>query len=169
MPFRPARVRSIILADKSPVKVVPEEKGGKTVPNQDKAVYDRVAGAQGTGPRQEALVSSTEEPMDVVQRTLTPENLPNDGSDEADALGASPNADEEFARLLPGDGAAVPADQEEDKAPAVAPRKVRTMIVKPDGTLVAREEPVAEPATEVAGSTQPVPATASASGCGVGH
>ncbi|KQW60859.1 MULTISPECIES: SPOR domain-containing protein [unclassified Ensifer] len=151
----------IILADKSPVKVVPEEKGGKTVPNQDKAVYDRVAGAQGTGPRQEALVSSTEEPMDVVQRTLTPENLPNDGSDEADALGASPNADEESARLLPGDGAAVPADQEEDKAPAVAPRKVRTMIVKPDGTLVAREEPVAEPATEVAGNTQPVPATAS--------
>ncbi|WP_457583072.1 SPOR domain-containing protein [Ensifer canadensis] len=151
----------IILADKSPVKVVPEEKGGKTVPNQDKAVYDRVAGAQGTGPRQEALVSSTEEPMDVVQRTLTPENLPNDGSDEADALGPSPNADEESARLLPDDGAAVPADQEEDKAPAVAPRKVRTMIVKPDGTLVAREEPVAEPATEVAGNAPPVPATAS--------
>ncbi|NVD41248.1 SPOR domain-containing protein [Ensifer sp. HO-A22] len=152
----------IILADKSPVKVVPEEKGGKTVPNQDKAVYDRVAGAQGTGPRQEALVSSTEEPMDVVQRTLTPENLPNDSSDEADALGVtSPNADEESARLLPDDGTAAPADQEEDKAPAVAPRKVRTMIVKPDGTLVAREEPVAEPAAEVAGNAQPVPATAS--------
>lgn len=152
----------IILADKSPVKVVPEEKGGKTVPNQDKAVYDRVAGAQGTGPRQEALVSSTEEPMDVVQRTLTPENLPNDSSDEADVLGAtSPNADEESARLLPDDGTAAPADQEEDKAPAVAPRKVRTMIVKPDGTLVAREEPVAAPAAEVAGNAQPVPATAS--------
>lgn len=152
----------IILADKSPVKVVPEEKGGKTVPNQDKAVYDRVAGAQGTGPRQEALVSSTEEPMDVVQRTLTPENLPDDGSDEADSLGAaSPSADEESARLLPDDGTAAPADQEEDKAPAVAPRKVRTMIVKPDGTLVAREEPVAAPATEVAGNVQPVPATAS--------
>ncbi|MGF6171763.1 SPOR domain-containing protein [Ensifer sp. 4252] len=151
----------IILADKSPVKVVPEEKGGKTVPNQDKAVYDRVAGAQGTGPRQEALVSSTEEPMDVVQRTLTPENLPNDIGDEADALSTSPNADEESARLLPDDGAAAPADQEEDKAPAVAPRKVRTMIVKPDGTLVAREEPVAAPATEVAGNAQPVPALAS--------
>ncbi|WP_245298323.1 SPOR domain-containing protein [Sinorhizobium sp. A49] len=151
----------IILADKSPVKVVPEEKGGKTVPNQDKAVYDRVAGAQGTGPRQEALVSSTEEPMDVVQRTLTPENLPNDSSDEADALGVtSPNADEESARLLPDDGTAAPADQEEDKAPAVAPRKVRTMIVKPDGTLVAREEPVAAPVAEVAGNAQPVPATA---------
>lgn len=150
----------IILADKSPVKVVPDEKGGKTVPNQDKAVYDRVAGAQGTGPRQEALVSSTEEPMDVVQRTLTPENLPNDIGDEADALAASPGADDESARLLPDDGAAAPADQEEDKAPAVAPRKVRTMIVKPDGTLVAREEPVAAPATEVAGNAQSVPATA---------
>ncbi len=148
----------IILADKSPVKVVPEEKGGKTVPNQDKAVYDRVAGAQGTGPRQEALVSSTEEPMDVVQRTLTPENLPNDSSDEIELGAASPAADEDAARLLPDDGATAPA--EEDKAPAVAPRKVRTMIVKPDGTLVAREEPVAAPATEVAGNAQSVPATA---------
>ncbi|OCP26317.1 MULTISPECIES: SPOR domain-containing protein [unclassified Ensifer] len=152
----------IILADKSPVKVVPEEKGGKTVPNQDKAVYDRVAGAQGTGPRQEALVSSTEEPMDVVQRTLTPENLPDDGSDEAEALMTpSAEADDQSARLMPNDGTAAPADQEEDKTPAVAPRKVRTMIVKPDGTLVAREEPVEVPATEVAGNAQPVPATAS--------
>ncbi|WDZ78167.1 SPOR domain-containing protein [Ensifer adhaerens] len=147
----------IILADKGPVKVVPEEKGGKTVPNQDKAVYDRVAGAQAGAPQQEALVSSTEEPMDVVQKTLTPETLPLEGSDDSDGLQANMPADEEDgARLLP-DGGAQTAAQEEDKAPAVAPRKVRTMIVKPDGTLVAREEPVAAPATDVAGTTQPLP------------
>ncbi|KSV77593.1 SPOR domain-containing protein [Sinorhizobium sp. Sb3] len=147
----------IILADKGPVKVVPEEKGGKTVPNQDKAVYDRVAGAQAGAPQQEALVSSTEEPMDVVQKTLTPETLPLEGSDDSDGLQANlPADDEDGARLLP-DGGAQTAAQEEDKAPAVAPRKVRTMIVKPDGTLVAREEPVAAPATDVAGATQPLP------------
>ncbi|HEV7321995.1 MAG TPA: SPOR domain-containing protein [Ensifer sp.] len=151
----------IILADKAPVKVVPEEKGGKTVPNQDKAVYDRVAGAQAGAPQQEALVSSTEEPMDVVQKTLTPETLPLEGSDDTETLQTALPNEQDGERLLPDDGNAETAAQDEDKTPAVAPRKVRTMIVKPDGTLVAREEPVAAPATEVAGVTQPLPETPS--------
>lgn len=153
----------IILADKDPVKVVPEVKGGKTVPNQDKAVYDRVAGAQGDVPRQEALVSSTEEPMDVVQKTLTPETLPLEGSDDAEALTAtSPADDEEVARLLPDEGTSDAVAAEEDRAPAVAPRKVRTMIVKPDGTLVAREEPVAPSTNDATASVnESIPATAS--------
>ncbi|WP_077961356.1 SPOR domain-containing protein [Ensifer adhaerens] len=151
----------IILADKAPVKIVPEEKGGKTVPNQDKAVYDRVAGAQAGAPQQEALVSSTEEPMDVVQKTLTPETLPLEGSDDGENLQTALPTDEDGDRLLPDGANAETAAQDEDKTPAVAPRKVRTMIVKPDGTLVAREEPVAAPATDVAGTTQPLPATPS--------
>src|SRR5690606_16659716 len=55
----------VILADKDPVKIVPEERGGKTVPNQDKAVYDRVAGDSDATPQQEQLVTSTEVPVDV--------------------------------------------------------------------------------------------------------
>ncbi|MGO8264418.1 hypothetical protein ACC763_40980, partial [Rhizobium ruizarguesonis] len=65
----------VITADKEPVKVVPENPGGKTVPNQDKAVYDRVAGSA-EEPKKKALVSSDEATVDVVQRTLTPEALP---------------------------------------------------------------------------------------------
>jgi hypothetical protein len=141
----------IILADKSPVKMVPVEKGGKTVPNQDKAVYDRVAGAQDTTPQQGTLVSSTEEPIDVVQRTLTPENLPNEGAED-DLPGVMPVDDDGSARLLPDGQTADTAAAETEQSPAVSPRKVRTMIVKPDGTLVAREEPVAEPQTNVAAS-----------------
>ncbi|OAP34513.1 sporulation protein [Sinorhizobium glycinis] len=151
----------IILADKDPVKIVPEQKGGKTVPNQDKAVYDRVAGDHSNAPRQEALVSSTEEPMDVVQKTLTPETLPLEGSDDGDALpGVSPAEGEEVARLTP-DAPADGAAAEQESAPAVAPRKVRTMIVKPDGTLVPRDEPPVETANAAA-ATQPIPASASA-------
>ncbi len=63
----------VITADKEPVKVVPENPGGKTVPNQDKAVYDSVGGAAAEAPKQKALVSSDEQPVDVVQRTPTPE------------------------------------------------------------------------------------------------
>ena len=135
----------IILADKTPVKMVPVEKGGKTVPNQDKAVYDRVAGTQDTTPEQDTLVSSTEEPIDVVQRTLTPEDLPLEG--RADELpGVTPFDEDGEDRLLP-EGQVAENAVEADQAPALSPRKVRTMIVKPDGTLVAREEPAA---TEVA-------------------
>jgi len=126
----------IIRADTEPVKVLPENPGGVTVPNQDKAVYDRVAGGSGSSTGQPALVNSAEEPIDVVQRTLDPEILPLEGRNDAtgkseDRLAAGENTPEAFAN-----GAT---------APVVAPRKVRTMIVKPDGSIVAREEPVAVP------------------------
>ncbi|WP_348270779.1 SPOR domain-containing protein [Rhizobium sp. Root1212] len=145
----------IILADKTPVKIVPVEKGGKTVPNQDKAVYDRVAGAGAETPQQGTLVSSTEEPIDVVQRTLTPETLPLEGRGDEALPGIMPEDDEGADRLTPDDGQATAnAGPQDDSTPAVSPRKVRTMIVKPDGTLVAREEPV-EAESQVA-SVDPV-------------
>jgi hypothetical protein len=136
----------VITADKDPVKVVPENPGGKTVPNQDKAVYDSVGGAAAEAPKQKALVSSDEEPVDVVQRTLTPETSPEDNdSDVGDQVAmGTPVGDTEDPRLLPNQqdtaDAAVDNASDADKTPAVSPRKVRTMIVKPDGTLVAREE-----------------------------
>jgi len=133
----------VILADREPVKVVPEERGGKSVPNQDKAVYDRVAGNTDATPQQDQLVTTTEEPVDVVQRTLTPETLPFDGPADEEGLAAR---DDDEGRLLPG--VDEPATAEDGRAPLVSPRKVKTMIVKPDGTLVARE--VDAPETEVA-------------------
>lgn len=144
----------VILADKDPVKVVPAEKGGKTVPNQDKAVYDRVAGDNASTPQQEQLVTSTEEPVDVVQRTLTPEALPDDGAD------MPATAEDDANRLLPG--VDEPETATADGKPLVSPRKVKTMIVKPDGTLVAREDIVSEPATETAGLDAKATATTAA-------
>ncbi|PTM95253.1 SPOR domain-containing protein [Mycoplana dimorpha] len=150
----------VILADREPIKVVPEEKGGKTVPNQDKAVYDRVSGRMNMTPQQDQLVTSTEEPVDVVQRTLTPESLPFDGpEDETEVMDlAGAPADDE--RLLPGvdDEVRAPTASEEATGPLVSPRKVRTMIVKPDGTLVAREEPAPEPQSALAMPQDAAPA-----------
>lgn len=133
----------VILADKGPVKVVPENKGGVTVPNQDKAVYDRVAGNGDEPVKQTALITSEEEPVDVVQKTLMPENN-DDIAMNAPAI-PTPVEDTKDARLLPADK---PANADADANAAVPDgvqvRKVRTMIVKADGTLVPREE---EPAT----------------------
>ena len=147
----------VIVADKDPVKVVPENPGGKTVPNQDKAVYDSVGGAAAEAPKQKSLVSSDEQPVDVVQRTLTPETLPEDNDAPMPSM-ATPVGDTQDPRLLPNDdatdtAAANPSDA--DRSPSVSARKVRTMIVKPDGTLVARDEPAPEPAA----SSLPKPTT----------
>ncbi len=138
----------VIVADKDPVKVVPENPGGKTVPNQDKAVYDSVGGAATEAPKQKSLVSSDEQPVDVVQRTLTPETLPEDNDAPMPSM-ATPVGDTQDPRLLPNDSAtdtAAAAPSDADRSPSVSARKVRTMIVKPDGTLVARDEPAPEPA-----------------------
>lgn len=131
----------IIRADSEPVKVLPEEPGGVTVPNQDKAVYDRVAGNATTDPGQPSLITTAEEPIDVVQRTLDPELLPLEGRDDPsakaeDRLPSTPDGAE------PGDG--------EIAAPVVSPRKVRTMVVRPDGSIVPREEPAVEVAASPA-------------------
>ncbi|QFY59941.1 SPOR domain-containing protein [Rhizobium grahamii] len=141
----------VITADKDPVKVVPENPGGKTVPNQDKAVYDSVGGAAAEAPKQKALVSSDEQPVDVVQRTLTPETMPEDNdSDTPLPSMATPVGDTQDPRLLPNhDATETAADDDAGQSgqnPAVSARKVRTMIVKPDGTLVAREEAAPEQA-----------------------
>lgn len=136
----------VIAADKDPVKVAPENPGGKTVPNQDKAVYERVAGGANDAPRQETLISSNEEPMDVVQRTLTSDNLPLQGEEEA----MTENLDTQDERLLPQQAnAAAQGDPV-----SVMPRKVRTMVVRPDGTLVEQE--VTAPAAPVQQASAPI-------------
>jgi hypothetical protein len=165
----------VITADKEPIKVVPENPGGKVVPNQDKAVYDRVAGDATQPPKQKQLVSSNEQPVDVVQKTLIPEAMSpddSDGANDGSDVTATPVGETQDPRLLPGqsnstDTAAAANDQE--NAPSVSPRKVRTMIVKPDGTLVARDEPapaadtsVKAPATTTAAKPQLAPPVAPA-------
>lgn len=147
----------IIRADKEPVKVVPENPGGLVVPNQEKAVYEKVDGGDVSNPTQPSLVTSAEEPVDVVQRTLDPSFLPLEGESEAEPVKAED-------RLAP--------DQAEpDPAPAiggvvVAPRKVRTMVVRPDGTIVAREEPDPQPEAKTeetaAATTEPSQTVAAA-------
>ncbi|WP_037151400.1 SPOR domain-containing protein [Rhizobium sp. YS-1r] len=145
----------VIAADTDPVKVAPENPGGKTVPNQDKAVYDRVAGVASQEPKQETLISSNEEPVDVVQKTLMPDTLPLEGENEIEATEIGETED---PRLLPQqpEQAAAPAEQQ---PVTVMPRKVKTMIVRPDGKLVEQEvaaPALAAPEKMPAAGTKPV-------------
>ncbi|MFD1744226.1 SPOR domain-containing protein [Rhizobium helianthi] len=148
----------VIAADTDPVKVVPENPGGKVVPNQNKAVYDRVASGGLDAPKQQSLITSDEQPVDVVQKTLVPETLPLEGeNDEMDAggtaVGGTAVGDTQDARLLPQETAAASSGSDQL---AVMPRKVKTMIVRPDGTLV--EQVVDAPAAAPAANAGKVPA-----------
>ncbi|MEW9835560.1 SPOR domain-containing protein [Mesorhizobium marinum] len=131
---------AIVRADDDPVKVRPENPGGATVPNQDSKVYETVAGDSeaGSATQQEKLVSTTEEPVDV---------MPSAAEDTANASGKSEDRIEQILE---------DAENKTDaELVAVAPRKVRTMVVKPDGTLVPRED---EPETAAAEPTQAIAA-----------
>ncbi len=132
---------ALVRADSEPMKVRPENPGGATVPNQNNEVYQRVAGgANNAAPEQERLISSTEEPVDVNAREAAqePVALAPGIDDEAGAVKSEDRIEPEAAQPPVAEETAV-----------VTPRRVRTMVVRPDGTMVPREEiepAAAEPA-----------------------
>lgn len=105
----------IVRADTDPVKVAPKDPGGRAIPNQNKAVYERVQSADADiVPAQQTLVTAAEEPVDLPGVDLNP---------ISSARAAEP------VRI---------ADAANDGSPiaVLTPRRVRTMTVRPDGTLV---------------------------------
>jgi hypothetical protein len=101
----------VIRADNAPLKVAPENPGGMEIPDQNKQIYER-----GTPDGQTRVVDRAEQPIDV----------------------------REAARALPqASGAAAPGSGQNGRptrpnAVATAlgePRRVRTVSVRPDGTL----------------------------------
>ncbi|RST86492.1 SPOR domain-containing protein [Aquibium carbonis] len=153
----------LVRADQEPVKVKPDQPGGMTVPNQDKAVYERFsAGGSDGQPAQERLVSNQEEPVSLAVRTV-PITAPTALIDPADAETADelPGAFGQSGDLArPKSEDRVEATDDFDPAlseeiAVIAPHRVRTMVVRPDGTLVPREE--MEPQAVMA-AAEPAPA-----------
>lgn len=125
---------AIVKADDGPIKIKPEDPGGPKVPNQDSEVYQRVAGENVVAPTQERLISSTEEPVDL---TMPTEPRSSVAEETASATGKSE------ARLTP-----TPEESDADtidEIVALQPRRVKTVVVRPDGTIVPNEETAAEP------------------------
>lgn len=125
----------VIKADNSSFKEAPADPGGTSVPNQDQAVYNQVEGNDTSVASQPSLVEATEEPVDIVQRTLDPSLLPLEGR----------NATEKVEdRLVSGSPTDV-AVADGGPKPLIIPKKVRTVVVQADGTIITREEPVVTP------------------------
>ncbi|MEP7455680.1 SPOR domain-containing protein [Phyllobacterium sp. SB3] len=120
----------VIMADKTPIKIQPEKTANAVVPNQDKAVFDKGATTAPVTPKQEQLVTTREDPVDLA-------------ADEDDEV---PIADKVDARVDPAEQDLAVNEPAPERNGALAPRKVQTMVVKPDGTMVASITPDAPPA-----------------------
>ncbi|MGE0845681.1 MAG: SPOR domain-containing protein [Flavobacteriaceae bacterium] len=116
-----------IKADAGDTKAQPENPGGAEIPNQNKLVYDRL---EGNEQKPEERVVSREEQVE----TTTGEN----GGVRVIGPAAVPRG-----TMSEGEGAAPVPDQ---------PKRVKTVVVKPDGTMVGIPEAPVTP--------EPVPAPA---------
>ena len=106
----------VLAANTDPVKEAPEDPGGKVIPNQNKTVYNRIDGTE-TDEAPSELMPATEEPL-----ALTPD-------------GQAPRV-----ISLSGGEANVAQSNGAETGGAVAPKKVRTVIVRPDGTIVSSND-----------------------------
>ena len=139
----------LVKADSDPVKIVPEDPGGRQVPNQDRAVYGEVDGNGETAPTQDTLVSTSEEPIDLNGGSAS---LPSGITETAKV------EDRLMPEAVSSDGMSAAGD---DGQALLPPRRVRTVIVKPDGSFVptptatATAQPEPAPQTAEAAVTQP--------------
>jgi len=161
---------AIIKADETPVKVRPENPGGSAVPNQDSKVYETVARTPSSEPNQQKLVTTAETPIDMTAQEEAP--LDDEETIVGGDEGVTPagKSEDRIQQAIQNDGAAT----QNTEVAAVTPRKVRTMVVRSDGTLVPREDPTPaiDPATtasdgvpartNAAQASEPVPAEATA-------
>ena len=125
----------LVQADNSPVKEAPDQPGGKEFPHKNKLIYDRLQ--NGDAPEAEKLVPRQEE----VAVPAMPGGAPAQPG-AAPAMPtpvASTDAVPPTTQALPG--AAPIAAAAEDPSADGGPRKVKTMVVRPDGSVETRSVP----------------------------
>jgi hypothetical protein len=130
----------VVKAETGPSKVAPLNPGGVDIPNQNKQIYERAS--QDTQTR---VVNREEQPIDVRQATRTGAAL-QDGMAGSGQVRLSP-------AVPPGNGAPSALQGSSNSTAGVLgePRRVRTVSIKPDGTIVMPEQggtirPAAAPA-----------------------
>jgi cell division protein FtsN len=116
----------VIEASTDPVKEAPEDPGGKVIPYQNNEVYDRIAGSE-TDEGPSNMMPATEKPLAMTKDGHSPRVISLSGG-ESSVAQSGDNAD--------GGG-------------AVSPKKVRTVVVRPDGSFVTSSD-ATNPGTDVA-------------------
>ena len=131
----------LVQADSRPVKELPDQPGGKEFPNKNKLIYDRLQ--NGNEPESERLVPRQE---NVAVPALPP-------SAETPGMPAPVATTDLATPTTQAVGGAEPiavASVDDASMPDGGPRRVKTMVVRPDGSVMASPEPAAEAAAAAA-------------------
>lgn len=128
-----------IVADGSPTKITPDEPAASDKDSGNKLIYDRVAPADkapGT-----TLDTPPEAPVSAVpagngdDNPITRVILP--GGPGTDSGSGDNGLPLDGQPSMMGDNSQAAPDESDDSLSALGPRKVRTVVVKPDGTIVS--------------------------------
>ncbi len=128
----------LVQADNRPVKELPDQPGGKEFPHKNKLIYDRLQ--NGDEPESERLVPRQE---NVAVPALPP------SAETAGMPAPTATTDLVTPPTTQAIGGAEPiavASVDDASMPDGGPRKVKTMVVRPDGSVMAPPEPAAEAA-----------------------
>jgi cell division septation protein DedD len=144
----------LVQADNSPVKEAPDQPGGKEFPYKNKLIYDRLENAD--APEAERLVPRQEDVAVPALPGADPAAMP--------APVASTDAAPPTTQALPGAAPIPVAAVDDPSMPDGGPRKVKTMVVRPDGSVETPPVPAAPteaaPAEAAALAVPPAPAAA---------
>lgn len=73
----------LIRADRTPVKVAPEDPGGQKFPHRDKRIYDKISGAEALDNGVERLLPRSEEPIEIAR---VPNRVPETPTNNVEIL-----------------------------------------------------------------------------------
>ena len=153
----------VIVADSGPIKITPDDttQTSTDADQQNKLIYDRLSANGNTnsdttlvkpGDTQVAALPSAGGTQNPISRVIIPggpgyDNPPggNDTGTDQQTAAAPPPAANTTAGATTQAGAGDQTDT--DAGEVIGPRKVRTVIVKPDGTIVSAAAVDAPPAT----------------------
>lgn len=113
----------VVAADSNPVRIKPDDPGGREIPNQDRTVYNTLDSEEDDPKRESRLVVRSEEP-EVGDTNRPRVILPSSSRGDVSAT-----------------------------VPPRGPRTVKTVIVRPDGTVVQPEDAVTVPSVTTPSTT----------------
>ncbi|MGI6246987.1 MAG: SPOR domain-containing protein [Pseudochelatococcus sp.] len=134
----------VIAADSAPVKVEPETPGGAEIPNTNKAIYEHTN--QAPSGEDAVVVDNREQPVDIGQ-LLTQQAAPEQPAETTTTTTTTARGAADVT--LP--------EAPEPTSPAIValgePKRVRTVSVRPDGSILPSGGPAAPQAPAVAAPT----------------
>jgi SPOR domain len=147
----------LVTADARPVKELPDQPGGKEFPHKNKLIYDRLQ--NGDEPESERIVPRQED-VAVPALPAAPTELAGLPTPVATTDMVTPQTTQAVDGA-PAPAAAPMAVAAADDSADGGPRRVKTLKVRPDGSV---EEPAGAPAAAAEGAAQPAMAAAAADG-----